>query len=89
MMKVKPGRHQDMDKVRAAQIGLDVKGLSSQEFLQLGMDYIAYIKPVEAEGERIGYAVQSADGQTLSIEESFAAALDNLQASSLHGVLLQ
>lgn len=66
---------------------MDIRQLSSHEFLQLGVNNIAYIKPISIAGAT-AYAVQSADGKTLCLEESFDMAAQALQSSDLNGVLL-
>lgn len=66
---------------------MNIRALSSQEFLRLGVDHIAYIKPISIDG-MTAYAVQSADGQTLCLEDSFDMAARALQSSDLSGVLL-
>jgi hypothetical protein len=66
---------------------MNIRELSSQEFLQLGVNHIAYIKSVNIAGAKV-YAVQSADGKTLYLEESFDMAVGALQSSDLNGVLL-
>ena len=65
-----------------------VRNLSPQDFLQLGVDYVAYIKSVDIEGGK-AYAIQGADGETLGMEESFDLALGMLEMTELNGVLVQ
>lgn len=67
---------------------VNVRTLSPDDLLQLGMDRVVYIKPVEVEGIK-AYAIQAADGTTLGVEDSFDHAVGAIQNSDLNTVLLQ
>lgn len=69
-------------------VEVKAKNLSPKDFLQLGMDRVVYIKPVDVEGVQ-AYAIQAADGTTLGVEDSFDHAVGAVQNSDLDTVLLQ
>lgn len=65
-----------------------LKNLSQQDFLDLGVHNIAYIRPVIANNTQ-QYAIHAADGTSLSTLESYEKALgtiiqNDLQAVTLH-----
>jgi hypothetical protein len=66
---------------------IDVKKLSPDEFLALGVNHIAYIRRVDIDGNQ-AYAIRSADGKTLGLEPSFDLALGTLRFSDLNDVLV-
>ncbi len=66
----------------------NVRALSPDDFMQLGMDRVVYIKPVEVEGVK-AYAIQAADGTTLGVEDSFDHAIGAVQNTEMNTVLLQ
>jgi len=76
------------DTNQAKPAARNARTLSSSDFLQLGMDRVVYIKPVEIEGSR-AYAIRAADGTTLGVEDSFDHAIGAIQNSDLSTVLLQ
>ncbi|MGE0254542.1 MAG: DUF1150 family protein [Alphaproteobacteria bacterium] len=51
----------------------DSKRLEQGEFLALGLDKIAYVKPKQV-GERMLYAIHSADGSEVGVAEERALA---------------
>lgn len=65
-----------------------LKNLSSKDFLHIGMNQIAYIRPVTVDGEE-GFAVHSADGRQISVTESYPVAVAMLRQHDLHPVTLQ
>ena len=64
----------------------DIRHLSEAQLAQLGMAQIAYVKPVEINGER-GYAIHAADGTPMAIagdqEVAFAAILQHEMVPAL------
>lgn len=64
----------------------DIRHLSEEQLAQLGMAQIAYVKPVEINGER-GYAIHAADGTPMAIagdqEVAFAAILQHEMVPAL------
>ncbi|NQV82847.1 MAG: DUF1150 family protein [Rhodospirillales bacterium] len=62
--------------------------MSVQDFIDLGLTEVAYVKPVEMDG-RTAYAVFAANGQQLGVMESRNTALaalfqNDLEPISLH-----
>jgi hypothetical protein len=62
--------------------------LSVVDFLRVGLNQIAYIKPVTIDGEK-GFAVHSADGRQISVMDSYPVALALLRQHDLHPVTIQ
>ena len=65
-----------------------LKNISSQDFLGLGVHDVAYIRPVDVNGET-HYSIHAADGTTLSVMEDENAAIgtifqNDLDAATLH-----
>jgi len=50
-----------------------LRGLSSQDFLALGVSQVAYVKPIEQDGQDY-YAIHGADGTQLAVVASREAA---------------
>ena len=64
-----------------------LKALSPQDFLQAGLHQVAYIKPVQfQDGEK--FAIHSADGKQISVNESYPSAVQTLQTHNLVPVTL-
>lgn len=61
-----------------------LKRLSPQEFLGVGMDQIAYIRPVSGSG----FSLHAADGTQLSIVSSYNAAVLTARTNDLYPVTL-
>jgi hypothetical protein len=59
--------------------------LSSQDFAGLGLNVLAYVKPVEHEGQD-AYAVHTADGQPVAITSTRALALALIRQHDLEPV---
>lgn len=51
-----------------------VRDLSAQDFLSLGVQHIAYIKPVQING-RESYSIHAADGSALGFEQDIEEAV--------------
>lgn len=64
-----------------------LKGLSTQDFLNFGVQQIAYIRPVELEGVE-AYAVHAADGTPLSVMDTMDGALMAVKQNDLEAVIL-
>lgn len=65
-----------------------LKGLSSADFLNFGIQDIAYVRFVEAEGQT-GFAIHAADGTPLSVVDSEAEAYmlakqNDLETAAVH-----
>jgi hypothetical protein len=66
----------------------EIRQITQQDLASLGIQQIAYIKPVEEDGER-GYAIHAADGTRMAVVESrelaFAAVRQHdLEPFSVH-----
>ena len=62
--------------------------LSQKDFLNIGMDQIAYIRPLKlhtAESDEF-YAVHAADGTPISVVNSMDSALASVKSSEMHAV---
>jgi hypothetical protein len=65
-----------------------LKDLSAEAMATLGLPHMAYVKPVEIDGET-GYAVYAADGNQMAVladrETAFAAILQHdMEPMSVH-----
>lgn len=63
-----------------------LKQLSPREFLGVGMDQIAYIRPVLLDGDMAGFSIHAADGTQLSIVSSYNDAVMAARTSDLYPV---
>lgn len=61
--------------------------LSQQDFLALGLDQIAYMKPVVVDGQKL-VAIHSADGSKLGTVTSLEAAWVTIRQNDLEPVAL-
>lgn len=64
-----------------------LRHISSREFADLGLDFIAYIKPVTI-ADQPQYAVHSADGSVISVIEDLETAEAAILQSDLYPVSL-
>ena len=62
-----------------------LKGLSSQDFRVMGLNQMAYIRPVTVNGETV-FAIHAADGTPLSINESFETACGTILQNQMFPV---
>jgi hypothetical protein len=70
-----------------------LKGLSSHDFLRIGMNEIAYVRPLAVAGaftgdEKKAFAVYAADGTQLSVLDSMDMAMATLRHNDLLPVTL-
>jgi hypothetical protein len=63
------------------------RGISPADLAQLGLQWVAYIKPVEIDGAT-GFAIFAADGRRLAIVPSRDAAIATARANDLEPVSL-
>jgi len=56
----------------------DIRHLSEAQLAQLGMTQIAYVKPVEVNGEK-GYAIHAADGTPMALAGDLDVAFAAIQ----------
>lgn len=67
-----------------------LKQLSAQDFLDVGLDQVAYIRPIINSGDNEGYfSVHAADGSQLSVMDSYDTALAAVRMNDLYPVTLQ
>jgi hypothetical protein len=57
--------------------------LSQADFLRLGTDDVAYIKPVDTKEGVRAYAIHAADGSALAITKSYALAEATIKQNNL------
>lgn len=62
-----------------------LKSISSQDFLEFGVQHVAYVRPVMIQGERI-FAIHAADGTPLSVSESFESAIMAVRENDMEPV---
>ena len=55
-----------MNDQNAASVLVDVRKLSPEQFAQLGMTHVAYVKPVIVNGAS-GFAIHAADGTPMAM----------------------
>lgn len=65
-----------------------LKSLSAKDFLKIGMNEIAYIRPFPVLGQSESVAVYAADGTQLSVLESVDLALATIRHNDLMPVTL-
>jgi hypothetical protein len=65
-----------------------LRNLSQQDFMNFGVQHLAYIRPVVV-NSRVAYAVHAADGGRLSVLESFNDAITAAKLNDLEPVSLQ
>lgn len=64
-----------------------LKNISSQDFLDLGVHDVAYIRPIDQDG-KTHYAIHAADGTPLSVMEDENSALGTIFQNDLEAVTL-
>ncbi|MEM6811271.1 MAG: DUF1150 family protein [Pseudomonadota bacterium] len=64
-----------------------LRQLSQQDFLDIGLHQVAYIKPVKEKGtEDSLYYVHAADGSEISVMNTYDSALASIKVNDLHPV---
>ncbi len=64
-----------------------IKKLNNSDLLNIGMDQVAYIKPVTKTDENgIHFSVHAADGSQLSVMDSYDMALAAIEVNDLQPV---
>ncbi|HEY3849276.1 MAG TPA: DUF1150 family protein [Acetobacteraceae bacterium] len=56
----------DSNDNAATSVMVDVRALSQEQFAQLGMTHVAYVKPVIVDGAA-GFAIHAADGTPMAM----------------------
>lgn len=54
-----------------------LRDISAQDFLALGKEQVAYVRPVKVDGKK-AYAVHAADGTPMIVLESYNSAMNML-----------
>ena len=72
----------------SASVGGTLQALSTADFLALGADHIAYIKPVKL-NERVAWSVYAADGRAISTHLTAHAAAAAARQSELLPINVQ
>ena len=65
-----------------------LRSLSQKDFLKVGMNEIAYVRPFPVQGQKSAVAVYAADGTQLSVLDSMDLALATLRHNDLMAVTL-
>lgn len=66
-----------------------LKQLSAQDFRDVGIDQVAYIKPVDGHNKTIGcFSIHAADGSQLSVMDSYDTAIAAVRMNDLYPVTL-
>jgi hypothetical protein len=71
-----------------AQIKAMLRNLSQKDFKSFGVPHLAYIRPVFA-NNRVSFAVHAADGDRLSVLDSFQEAVIAAKLNDLEPVSVQ
>ncbi len=69
-----PDGADEVMKVAADDVGLDVRHLSESQLAQLGVSEIAYVKPVMADGHP-AFAIHAADGTPMAVAGDLEVAI--------------
>lgn len=73
-MDMNPSNHSDDQNAVPAPVIVDIRKMSPEQFAQLGMTRLAYVKPVIVNGEA-GFAIHAADGTPMAIADDRDVAL--------------
>lgn len=65
------------------QVDQPISPLSEADFLRLGADDVAYIKPVEDKSGKRAYAIYAADGEAIAVAASYAVAEATIKQNDL------
>jgi hypothetical protein len=73
-MDMNPTNHSDDPNSVPAPVVVDIRTMSPEQFAQLGMTKVAYVKPVVVNGTA-GFAIHAADGTPMAIADNRDVAL--------------
>jgi hypothetical protein len=76
--------HKELDQNTQAPRDV-LKNISTREFLNFGIQHVAYIRPVHVEN-KTAYAIHAADGTPLSVMDSIDSALVVVRHNDLEPV---
>lgn len=78
-----------INKTDERSVGDLLKALSRHDFLKIGMDEVAYVRPLSMVGnDKTAYGVYAADGTQLSVLDSMDMAIATLRHNDLLPVTL-
>ncbi len=66
----------------------DIRNLTNEQFMQLGVSHVAYIRPVDVEGER-AFAIHAADGTAMALAPSADVAMAAIHQHEMAAAMLQ
>ena len=73
-MDMNSSNHSDDPNTALAPVFVDIRKMSPEQFAQLGMTKLAYVKPVIVNGET-GFAIHAADGTPMAIADNCEVAV--------------
>lgn len=82
-----PNQMSDSNDNAAMQVMVDVRKLSEEQFAQLGMARVAYVKPVIVNGAS-GFAIHAADGTPMALTEDRDVAIAAIVQHEMQPVLV-
>lgn len=62
-----------------------LRNISMQDFRNMGIDQIAYVKPLHADDADV-FSVHAADGRQISVIDSYASAVALIHQNEMHAV---
>ncbi len=65
-----------------------LKKLSEDDFLNVGVNQIAYVKPLDHMSDKTSYSVHAADGTQISVMHSYDMAVAAVRYNDMHPVTL-
>jgi len=69
-----------------ADVNVTLKSLTAQDFLYLGLQQVAYVRPVTLDEGKTAFAVHAADGTTLSVLDSLDTAVVTIRHNDLEPI---
>ncbi|MGA3400597.1 MAG: DUF1150 family protein [Acetobacteraceae bacterium] len=75
------------DQNAAASVMVDVRKLSPEQFAQLGMTHVAYVKPVIVNGAA-GFAIHAADGTPMALADNRDVAIAAIMQHEMQPALV-
>ena len=73
-MNMSSADHMNDSNDQMAPVMVDVRKLSPEQFAQLGMTHVAYVKPVIVNGTS-GFAIHAADGTPMALADNREVAI--------------
>ena len=77
----------DINHGNPANIAEQLKKLTTKDFLNFGIQNVAYIRPIDVENKKV-YAIHAADGTPLSVMESMDTAIVVVRHNDMEPVTL-